>query len=93
MFIFFLQVVWDILTSSLYEAKMGVSYFYPWISFPMKCQVGVILAYYFYPWISFPMKCQVGVILAYHFYHVDFFPYEMPGRGNFGLLLLPKKNM
>jgi hypothetical protein len=37
--IFLKQVVWDILTSSLYEAKMGVSYFYPWISFPMKCQV------------------------------------------------------
>ena len=37
--VWFGQVVWDILTNKLYEAKMGVSYFYPWISFPMKCQV------------------------------------------------------
>jgi len=34
----FFKVVWDILTNKLNEAKMGVSYFYPWISFPMKCQ-------------------------------------------------------
>ena len=34
----FFKVVWDILTNKMYEAKMGVSYFYPWISFPMKCQ-------------------------------------------------------
>ena len=44
--------------SSLYETKMGVSYFYPWISFPMKCQVQSAALYeakmgvsYFYPWI------------------------------------------
>jgi len=34
----FFKIVWDILTNKLYEAKMGVSYFTPWISFPMKCQ-------------------------------------------------------
>jgi len=34
----FFKIVWDILTNKLYEAKMGVSYFSPWISFPMKCQ-------------------------------------------------------
>jgi len=34
----FFKVVWDILADNLYKAKMGVSYFYPWISFPMKCQ-------------------------------------------------------
>eukprot|EP00092_Neocalanus_flemingeri_P026631 GFUD01028866.1.p1 GENE.GFUD01028866.1~~GFUD01028866.1.p1 ORF type:complete len:967 (+),score=196.03 GFUD01028866.1:59-2959(+) len=34
----FFKIVWDILSNSLYEAKMGVSYFTPWISFPMKCQ-------------------------------------------------------
>jgi len=34
----FFKIVWDILTNKLYEAKMGVAYFSPWISFPMKCQ-------------------------------------------------------
>ena len=34
----FFKTVWDILSGKLYEAKMGVSYFYPWVSFPMKCQ-------------------------------------------------------
>ena len=34
----FFKLVWDILSSSLYEAKMGMSYFYPYISFSMMCQ-------------------------------------------------------
>jgi len=34
----FFKIVWDILSSKLHDAKMGVSYFYPWVSFPMKCQ-------------------------------------------------------
>lgn len=34
----FFKVMWDILADNMYKAKMGVSYFYPWVSFPMKCQ-------------------------------------------------------
>lgn len=34
----FFKIVWDLLSSSLYEAKMGMSYFYPYISFSMMCQ-------------------------------------------------------
>ncbi|XP_063230691.1 uncharacterized protein LOC134535489 [Bacillus rossius redtenbacheri] len=34
----FFKLVWDILTQSLHEAKMGMSYFYPYISFSMMCQ-------------------------------------------------------
>lgn len=34
----FFKVVWDLLSSSLTEAKMGMSYFYPYISFSMMCQ-------------------------------------------------------
>ncbi|KAJ9591244.1 hypothetical protein L9F63_002209, partial [Diploptera punctata] len=34
----FFKVLWDVLASSLYEAKMGMSYFYPYISFSMMCQ-------------------------------------------------------
>ncbi|XP_067005176.1 uncharacterized protein [Anabrus simplex] len=34
----FFKVVWDLLVSSLYEAKMGMSFFYPYISFSMMCQ-------------------------------------------------------
>ncbi|XP_013792671.1 uncharacterized protein LOC106476569 [Limulus polyphemus] len=33
----FFKVLWDILSSSLYEAKLGVAYFYPFISFSMMC--------------------------------------------------------
>ncbi|KAK7794660.1 hypothetical protein R5R35_003778 [Gryllus longicercus] len=34
----FFKIVWDLLSTSLYEAKMGMSYFYPYISFSMMCQ-------------------------------------------------------
>ena len=34
----FFKVLWDILSSSLFEAKMGMSHFYPYISFSMMCQ-------------------------------------------------------
>lgn len=34
----FFKVLWDVLTTSLYEAKLGVAYFYPYISFSMMCQ-------------------------------------------------------
>lgn len=34
----FFKVVWDLLSTSLTEAKMGMSYFYPYISFSMMCQ-------------------------------------------------------
>ncbi|UYV71833.1 hypothetical protein LAZ67_9000607 [Cordylochernes scorpioides] len=33
----FFKVMWDVLTASLYEAKLGVAYFYPYISFSMMC--------------------------------------------------------
>lgn len=34
----FFKVVWDLVSTSLTEAKMGMSYFYPYISFSMMCQ-------------------------------------------------------
>nr|CAD7449303.1 unnamed protein product [Timema bartmani] len=34
----FFKLVWDILSASLYEAKVGMSYFHPYISFSMMCQ-------------------------------------------------------
>ncbi|CAG0879835.1 unnamed protein product [Darwinula stevensoni] len=34
----FFKVVWDLLSASLYEAKLGMAYFYPYISFSMMCQ-------------------------------------------------------
>lgn len=34
----FFKVMWDILSASLFEAKMGLSHFYPYISFSMMCQ-------------------------------------------------------
>lgn len=35
----FFKIMWDILSASLFEAKMGMSHFYPYISFSMQCQV------------------------------------------------------
>lgn len=34
----FFKALWDILSGSLYEAKLGVAFFYPYISFSMMCQ-------------------------------------------------------
>lgn len=34
----FFKIMWDILSTSLFEAKMGMSHFYPFISFSMMCQ-------------------------------------------------------
>ncbi len=34
----FFKVMWDLLSASLFEAKMGMSHFYPYISFSMMCQ-------------------------------------------------------
>lgn len=34
----FFKIMWDILSASLFEAKMGMSHFYPFISFSMMCQ-------------------------------------------------------
>ncbi|XP_046990060.1 uncharacterized protein LOC124595385 [Schistocerca americana] len=34
----FFKILWDVLSTTLYEAKMGMSYFYPYISFSMMCQ-------------------------------------------------------
>lgn len=30
--------MWDLLSTSLFQAKMGMSHFYPYISFSMMCQ-------------------------------------------------------
>ena len=34
----FFKIMWDILSTSLFEAKMGMSHIYPFISFSMMCQ-------------------------------------------------------
>ena len=34
----FFKILWDCLSTSLFEAKMGMSHFYPYISFSMMCQ-------------------------------------------------------
>lgn len=34
----FFTVIWDILSTSLYEAKMGMAYYYPYITFSMMCE-------------------------------------------------------
>lgn len=34
----FFKVVWDMLADNLYKAKIGVTYFLPYISFPMSCK-------------------------------------------------------
>lgn len=30
--------MWELLSATFYEAKMGMTYFYPYISFSMMCQ-------------------------------------------------------
>lgn len=37
----FFKALWDVLSASLYEAKLGVAYFYPFISFSMMCQASM----------------------------------------------------
>ena len=34
----FFKIMWDILSNTLLEAKMGMTHFYPYISFSMMCQ-------------------------------------------------------
>ena len=34
----FFKIMWDLLSASLCQAKMGMSHFYPYISFSMMCQ-------------------------------------------------------
>ena len=37
----FFRAVWNIISASLYEARVGMSYLYPYVSFSMKCQANM----------------------------------------------------
>jgi len=37
----FFKIVWDLISESLYEARVGMSYFHSFVSFSMKCQANM----------------------------------------------------